>query len=118
MIGGCAPSGRPDAPATYVVRPQDTLYSIAWRHDLDYRDLAKWNSIGPDFRLAIGQVLVLEPRGRPEARAPAAASPPPRQSPASSAAPKTSQPPTASHADGVPHSRDAPRVGKPTPLPD
>ena len=83
MIGGCASSGRPDALATYVVRPQDTLYSIAWRHDLDYRDLAKWNNIGPDFRLAIGQVLILEPRGRPEARAPVAASPP-RQSPASS----------------------------------
>ena len=47
--------------STYVVRPQDTLYSIAWRHDLDYRDLAKWNNIGLDFRIAVGQVLLLEP---------------------------------------------------------
>jgi lipoprotein NlpD len=117
MIGGCASSGRPDALATYVVRPQDTLYSIAWRHDLDYRDLAKWNNIGPDFRLAIGQVLVLEPRGRHEGRAPVAASPP-RQSPDSSATPKTSQPATASRAQDVPRVRDVPRVGKPTPLPN
>jgi lipoprotein NlpD len=42
-----------------VVRPQDTLYSIAWRHDLDFRDLARWNHIGADFHIAVGQVLLL-----------------------------------------------------------
>jgi lipoprotein NlpD len=71
LIGGCA-STEPDAGpgfATYVVRPDDTLYSIAWRHDLDYRNLAKWNNIGPDYKLAIGQVLLLHPppNGRPRA---------------------------------------------------
>jgi lipoprotein NlpD len=44
-----------------VVRPRDTLYSIAWRHDLDFRDLARWNNIGPDFHISVGQVLVLGP---------------------------------------------------------
>ncbi len=47
--------------ATYVVRPQDTLYSIAWRHDLDFKDLARWNNIGPDYRIEVGQVLQLQP---------------------------------------------------------
>jgi lipoprotein NlpD len=43
------------------VQPQDTLYSIAWRHDLDYRALARWNGIGPDYRISVGQVLNLRP---------------------------------------------------------
>jgi lipoprotein NlpD len=46
-----------------VVRPQDTLYGIAWRHNLDYRELAKWNNIGGDYKLTVGQVLVLKPGG-------------------------------------------------------
>ena len=44
---------------SYVVRPNDTLYSIAWRHNLDFRDLARWNHIGADYRISVGQVLVL-----------------------------------------------------------
>jgi lipoprotein NlpD len=48
-----------------VVRPQDTLYSIAWRHGLDYHDLARWNGIGPDFRISVGQALKLDP-GAPD----------------------------------------------------
>jgi len=47
LLGGCADTGA-DRPETYIVRPEDTLYSIAWRHDLDYRDLARWNNIGAD----------------------------------------------------------------------
>jgi lipoprotein NlpD len=45
-----------------VVRPQDTVYSIAWRYGLDFRDLARWNHIGSDFRIAVGQTLILAPR--------------------------------------------------------
>jgi len=43
------------------VQPQDTLYSIAWRHDLDYRALARWNGIGADYRISVGQILSLKP---------------------------------------------------------
>jgi lipoprotein NlpD len=68
---GCAAS-RDFAPQTYVVRPQDTLYSIAWRHDIDYRDLARWNGLGIDYRIAVGQVLTLNPTIGPSA-APAGA---------------------------------------------
>jgi lipoprotein NlpD len=50
---------------TYVVRPQDTVYSIAWRYGLDFRDVARWNNIGPDFHIAVGQALTLTPRAAP-----------------------------------------------------
>jgi lipoprotein NlpD len=62
LLGGCADSVG-EGVQGYVVRPQDTLYSIAWRHDLDFRDLARWNNIGPDFHISVGQVLALGPQG-------------------------------------------------------
>jgi murein DD-endopeptidase MepM/ murein hydrolase activator NlpD len=57
-MAGCANTPREERD-TYVVRPQDTLYSIAWRYGLDFHDLARWNNIGPDFRIAVGQALTL-----------------------------------------------------------
>jgi lipoprotein NlpD len=57
----------------YVVRPQDTLYSIAWRYGLDFRDLARWNNLGPDFRITVGEALILAPRA---SSAPAPGRPP------------------------------------------
>jgi lipoprotein NlpD len=82
---GCAAS-RDYTPETYVVRPQDTLYGIAWRHDLDYHDLARWNHIGTDYRISVGQVLTLKPAG---------AEPPtvlPAEIPAAAAQPRVSPP--------------------------
>ncbi len=129
IIGGCAASGADDRPAaaTYVVRPHDTLYSIAWRHNLDYRDLAKWNHIGADYRLSIGQVLLLRPAGgappvraRAAARSPLAAGAnayPAGSSPGPPAAPP---PPTLAPPQGqnAAPGHDQPRVGKPVPLGD
>ena len=64
-------------PTRYVVRPHDTLYSIAWRYDLDYRDLALEPASGSRiYRIAVGQVLVLQPASRaPAARSPSGAPP-------------------------------------------
>ncbi len=64
-------------PQTYVVRPLDTLYTIAWRHNLDYRELAKWNHIGADYKLTIGQILTLHPGGARVAASPNRAPGPP-----------------------------------------
>jgi lipoprotein NlpD len=58
---------------TYVVQPHDTLYSIAWRHDLDYQALARWNGIGPDYHISVGQILTLRPAAPSAAARPAAA---------------------------------------------
>ncbi len=81
LLGGCAESAGEDVEG-YVVRSQDTLYSIAWRHNLDFRDLARWNNLGADFRISIGQVLNLRPAASSAgARLPAHAAPralPPR----------------------------------------
>jgi lipoprotein NlpD len=87
LLCACADSARV-GPESYVVRPQDTLYSIAWRHDVDYRDLARWNHIGSDYRITVGQVLVLGPRettSHPATRTPAPA-------PAAGAAPQVGKP--------------------------
>ncbi len=105
---GCAVSGHPDgdsgdygrdddrrvghAPQTYVVRPHDTLYSIAWHHRLDYRELARWNHLGPDYRIAVGQTLRLSPA----MRSPAPAGPPAASSQSSaraSSSPHVATPP-------------------------
>lgn len=65
---------------TAVVQRGDTLYGIAFRHGLDYRDVASWNRIGAPYTIYPGQVLRLRAPTR-TAQRPAA---PPRQQPAPS----------------------------------
>lgn len=54
---------RPSTPApadpAYEVRLGDTLYSVAWRYNLDYHDLARWNGIQPPYAVRAGQKLRL-----------------------------------------------------------
>lgn len=57
-------TGLPATGGTYKVKSGDTLYAIALRHGLDYRDLAKWNGIGRDYTIHAGQVLRLGPGAR------------------------------------------------------
>ncbi|WP_244889911.1 peptidoglycan DD-metalloendopeptidase family protein [Neptunomonas qingdaonensis] len=49
-----------NAPTTYRVKRGDTLYSIAWRYGLDYRELARANNIDQSFRINAGQTLYLK----------------------------------------------------------
>jgi lipoprotein NlpD len=49
--------------ATTVVRRGDTLYGIAFRNGLDYRDVAAWNGIGPPYTIYPGQRLRLSGSG-------------------------------------------------------
>ncbi len=79
LLAGC--SSNPPASATYTVKRGDTLYSIAWRHKLDYQELARWNGIGRDYLIYPGQVLRLTSSGRGSvaaARSPVAAGGKPR----------------------------------------
>jgi lipoprotein NlpD len=41
----------------YRVQRGDTLYSIAFRRGMDYRDLASWNGIEAPYRIFVGQDL-------------------------------------------------------------
>ncbi|TJY60911.1 LysM peptidoglycan-binding domain-containing protein [Sinimarinibacterium sp. CAU 1509] len=77
LLGGCAgwsswEDGRgsrgnePQRPLTagqYRVVRGDTMYSIAFRNGLDYRELARWNGIGSDYLIMPGQILTLRPPG-------------------------------------------------------
>lgn len=56
-----AASGTPAGPDQYRVSRGDTLYSIAFRHNTDFRDLAQWNGVGPDYLIFPGQILRLSP---------------------------------------------------------
>ena len=48
-------------PKTYVVQKSDTLYSIAFEHGLDYREVAQQNSIENPSAIQIGQQIRLLP---------------------------------------------------------
>lgn len=50
------------APIVYRVKPKDTLYSIAWRYGLDYREVAKLNNLDISYHIKSGQKLRLLPR--------------------------------------------------------
>lgn len=50
---------RAKVPAQYIVRSGDTLHSIAWRYRLDYRQLARWNSLTNPNLIFVGQKLRL-----------------------------------------------------------
>ncbi|MET3051001.1 peptidoglycan DD-metalloendopeptidase family protein [Pseudomonas alkylphenolica] len=46
----------------YVVRPGDTLYSIAFRYGWDYKALAARNGIGPPYTIRVGQPIRFDGR--------------------------------------------------------
>lgn len=67
-----APTATKPAPGgTYKVNKGDTLYSIAFRNGVDFRDLASWNQIDAPYTIWPGQELKLAPSGsKPPAAAP------------------------------------------------
>jgi lipoprotein NlpD len=46
-------------PSSYSVRRGDTLFSIAWRYGLDYRQLARSNNISSPYTIYPGQKIYL-----------------------------------------------------------
>jgi lipoprotein NlpD len=93
LLSGCADTGGENRDV-YEVRPQDTLYSIAWRYDLDFRDLARWNHIGSDYRIIVGQTLRLAPGAAmaPARHAPQVAPPATPRAAATAASPQVQSP--------------------------
>jgi membrane protein YqaA with SNARE-associated domain len=59
---------------TVVVKRGDTLYSIAFRYDLDYRQMAAYNRLRSPYIVKIGQVLQLTPGRLPMRKANVSAS--------------------------------------------
>lgn len=67
-LGGCGSFGAAESSGSggaaagfYTVRTGNTLYSIAARYGLDYRDLALWNRLGDGSLIYPGQRLRLRP---------------------------------------------------------
>jgi len=48
----------------HTVIKGDTLYSIAFRHGIDYKKIARWNKIRSPYTIHAGQRLKLSPTGR------------------------------------------------------
>jgi lipoprotein NlpD len=88
LLAGCAST--PERGGTYTVKRGDTLYSIAFRHKLDYKDLARWNNIGRDYVIYPGQTLRLSASGKGSART--ASSTPRATTPARKAPPAPRRP--------------------------
>lgn len=66
LISACSSAGhRYQYASKYHVRSGETLYSIAWKHGLDYKDVARWNGIPAPYRIYKGQELWLVPRTPP-----------------------------------------------------
>lgn len=92
-----APVSPTTVPAVYQVRSGDTLYSIAFRYGIDWRDIAAWNRIGEPYLIRPGQELRLVPP----------------QAVASVATPRTERRP-----EPVPQTRTTPPEPAPRPRPD
>lgn len=58
-----APSRPSSSGASYRVAKGDTVYGIAFRNGLDFRDLARWNNISSPYTIYVGQTLRLGPAG-------------------------------------------------------
>ncbi|MBR2515649.1 MAG: peptidoglycan DD-metalloendopeptidase family protein [Halomonas sp.] len=48
-----------DSSPQYTVKAGDTLYGIAWEHNLDYRQLAALNNIAAPYQIHPGQTIAL-----------------------------------------------------------
>lgn len=43
----------------HTVRKGESVYAIAWRYGMDYKDIARWNALGPPYLIYPGQTLLL-----------------------------------------------------------
>ncbi len=64
VLSGCAEMPERWDPQAYTVKRGDTLYSIAWRYEKDFRDLAAWNNIQPPYAIFPGQRLQMQAANR------------------------------------------------------
>ncbi len=63
-VVAATPARTPVPGGSYAVMKGDTLYSIAFRQGVDFRDLAQWNGIAAPYTIWPGQRLTLSPPAR------------------------------------------------------
>lgn len=59
LLGGCG------AHVYHIVQQGDTLYSVSFRYQRDYHDVAAWNGLQPPYALKAGQQLRVAPLRQP-----------------------------------------------------
>jgi len=110
---------------SYRVMKGDTLYSIAFRNKVDFRDLAGWNGIASPYTIWPGQDLRLSPPGHDNKPAPShtapvvvAATPPPGGGGQPHSVPPPAQPAfqSVTNADVTPPAVPAPATTTNTPV--
>lgn len=62
----CTPTLVNFPPRVHVVQSGETLFSIAWRYQLDVRELVVWNDLDNPDLILVGQRLFLTPDGMAE----------------------------------------------------
>jgi lipoprotein NlpD len=100
---------------SYRVVKGDTLYSIAFRNGLDFRDLARWNGIDAPYTIWPGQVLRLTPGHAQVAAAPHASPSRATTAPQAAAPVFETVPPPSSGTAGKPQTTVAPSVASAKP---
>jgi lipoprotein NlpD len=61
LLAACSQTSTVRGTAVHTVMKSETLYSIAWRYQLNYQDLSRWNSIPSPYTIYPGQRIVLQP---------------------------------------------------------
>lgn len=61
-------SSQPSSVAQHIVQKGDTLYAIAFRYALDFRDIARWNGIADPYIIKPNQRLILRDPSQAPAR--------------------------------------------------
>ena len=94
LVAACAtPTLVNFEPRVHVVQRGDTLHSIAWRHQLDVRQLVLWNELDDPDLILVAQRIYLTPEGL-EGTGAASAGPAPAAPGAGSLPPGSPQPGT------------------------
>ena len=57
LLSACSSNGKQWDPEDYTVKSGDTVYSIAWRYELDVEDFAAWNNINTSHFIKPGERL-------------------------------------------------------------
>ena len=76
LAAACTPTLVSFEPRIHVVQSGETLFSIAWRYQLDVRELVLWNELDNPDLILVGQRLFLTPGGSAETQAANVGQPP------------------------------------------
>ena len=64
LLSACAGLPKSWDPQAYTVSKGDTLYSIAWKYEKDFSQIAEWNNIPPPYDIFPGQRLIMQPSSK------------------------------------------------------